>query len=186
MGTQTKVWTEAELMALPKDGHKYELVNGELQMAPAGVFGHGDIIAWLSACLTIHSRKNRLGTVFDGQSGFWMKSGNLRSPDISFISIDRLKTLHKKQHAFLNTAPDLAVEVLSPSETAATVHEKAVDYFQSGCRILWIVNTVEKTVQVYRSETSSELLKLGDSLDGEGIIPGSMPLADLFAEPDLE
>src|SRR4051812_7648711 len=120
MGVQQK-YTAADLMALPKNGQKYELVNGELVMSPAGVFDHGDIISWLSAKLAIYSREKKLGIVVDGQSGFWMKSGNLRSPDISFIGRDRLKALTPRPQGFVTGAPDLVVEVLSPSDTVMDV-----------------------------------------------------------------
>jgi Uma2 family endonuclease len=186
MSTHTKIWTEAELMALPKDGNKYELVNGELQMSPAGGHGHGDIIAWLSGRLVMHVRENKLGIVYDGQTGFWMKSGNLRSPDISVVGKDRLKEF-PKQRGFLHIAPDLAVEVLSESDISTTISEKAAEYFDSGTQLLWVVNPVEKTVLVYHSATPDTLLKSGDSLDGENVVPGfSMPIDELFAEVTFE
>jgi Uma2 family endonuclease len=187
MGTQTKVWTEAELMALPRDGHKYELVNGELQMSPAGSFGHGDLILVLAARLVPFVKANKLGVVFDGQTGFWMKSGNMRSPDLSFLGKERLKALNLQPHTFVPGAPDLAVEFLSPSERESEVAAKAGDYFGSGCRLLWIVNAAEKTARIYHSATPDKLLKSGDSFDGENVVPGfAMPLDELFAETRFE
>jgi Uma2 family endonuclease len=187
MTTQAKVWTEAELMALPNDGHKYELVNGELVMSPAGTYGHGDIIAWLSAKLTIFIREHKLGVVFDGQSGFWMKSGNLRSPDISFLCSERVRSLNPKPKGFLQGAPDLAIEVLSPSDTVKDVTEKLADYFESGAKLVWVVNPDNKTLLVYHGTTPDRLLKSGDSIDGETIVPGfQMPVDELFAKPDLD
>jgi Uma2 family endonuclease len=186
MGTQTK-YTEAELMALPKNGQKYELVNGELVMSPAGVFDHGDIISWLSAKLAIYSREKKLGVIVDGQSGFWMKSGNLRSPDISFMGRDRLKALTPRPQGFVNGAPDLAVEVLSPSDTVMEVGSKIAELFENGTRLAWVVNPREKSVLVYHGATPDRLLKPGDQLDGELVLPGfAMPVAELFDQPKFD
>ncbi|HYG76204.1 MAG TPA: Uma2 family endonuclease [Planctomycetota bacterium] len=180
MQSTAKKWTEAELMALPKDGHKYELVNGELEMSPAGTFGHGDVIMHLSIVLGSWVRKNKLGELFDGQSGFWMKSGNLRSPDISFIGRERIGQLDKSQ-GFLSTAPELAIEVLSPNDTNKLIAEKMEDYFASGCRLAWVVNPLNKTVAIYHAPTPDRLLRGDDRLEGEDVVPGfSIAVHEIF------
>jgi len=84
-----KRWTDEELMALPKDGYKRELLDGEIVMSPAGS-EHGRKIMRFSASLLPWVYDHKLGELFDGQTGFRMKSGDLLSPDISFVSKDRL------------------------------------------------------------------------------------------------
>jgi Uma2 family endonuclease len=184
MLTQTKQWTEAELMALPKDGHRYELVNGDLAMSPAGGFEHGSVIARLSARLTIHVYQRKLGVTFDGQTGFWMKSGGLRCPDVSFVAKSRLRGPRPK--GFLNGAPDLAVEVISPSDEPKDIEAKIAEYFDNGAQLVWRLNPVERTVTVYRAATAFRVLHAGEELGGGDLIPGfSVPVVELFEEPDF-
>jgi Uma2 family endonuclease len=187
MVTTAKIWTEEELMALPKDG-KYELVHGELRkMSPAFYFDHGEVIARLMFHLTTHVYAQKLGTISDGQSGCWMKSGNMRSPDISFLGKERRKALGGQAKGFLKGAPDLAVEVLSPSDTVKNIAEKLIDYFASGAKLVWVVNLEEKSVLVYHSATPDRVLKAGDRLDGGSVLPGfQLEIAELFAQPDLD
>jgi Uma2 family endonuclease len=177
-----KVWTEEELMALPDDGRKYELVNGEIVTSNAGI-EHEFIGIRLSNPLWDFVREHRLGIVCGSSAGYWMKSGNLRLPDVSFIAKERLQGLRYAPKKFFQGAPDLVVEILSPSDTVESLHEKIVEYFESGTRLLWVLNPEEQTVLVYHSPQPDRLLRPGDFLDGETIIPGfSMPVGELFAE----
>ena len=114
--TARKTWTDEELMALP-DERKYELVDGELHhMSPAGA-RHGQVVLRLAAKVVTFVAEGRLGQAFDGQTGFRLPDGNLRSPDISFVAAARLPD--GVPAGLLHVAPDLAVEVLSPSDRAA-------------------------------------------------------------------
>ena len=184
--SQSRIFTEEELMALPKDSGKWELVNGELTlMAPAG-FDHGDIIGTLFVLLGFHVRKNRLGRILDGQTGFWMKSGNLFSPDLSFVSRARLAGLKRGSTGFFKGSPDLAVEVLSPTESKAAANKKIREYFKNDTRLAWLIDPSKKSIFVHHSPVADAVLHIGDVLDGESIVPGfSMPAADLFAEFDI-
>ena len=182
---ENKVWTEAELMALPDDGRKYELVEGEIVVGNTGI-EHEYIGGRLFGPLSILVYERRLGIVCGSSAGYWMKSGNLRSPDLSFISKERLRGLKHAPKKFFDEAPDLAVEILSPNDTVETLHEKIVEYFESGARLVWVLNPEEETVLVYHSPQPDRLLKAADSVDGEDVIPGfSMPLSELFAELDF-
>ena len=176
-----KVWTERELMALPKDDGKYELVNGELTlMSPAG-YEHGDVSAEIVCRLRPFVKKHKLGRVLDGQTGFWMKSGNVLSPDVSFVSNEREGKLECLPTGFFNGAPDLAVEVLSPSERMKDVDAKIADYFASGTQLVWVVKPKTQSARAYRGPGSYVLLGIADSLDGENVVPGfRLPLRELF------
>jgi len=178
---KTKGWTEEQLLALPDIGHKVELVDGRLEMTPAGA-EHGGISVNLVAPLATHVAARKLGRVFESSTGFWMKGGNLRSPDVSFVSAKRLRKLKKLPKGFLNGAPDLVVEVLSPSDTTEKVHEKMVEYFDNGARLGWIVSPSAKTVTVYRDGVADALLKINDTIDGEDVVPGfKLRVKALFA-----
>ncbi len=182
---ENKVWTEAELMALPDDGRKYELVEGEIVVSNAGI-EHEFIGAGLINSLFSFVRKHKLGIVCGSSAGYWMKSGNLRSPDVSFIAKERLQGLKYAPKKFFQRAPDLVVEILSPSDAVDGLHEKIVEYFESGARLIWVLNPEEQTILVYHSPQPDLLLRTGDSISGEDVIPGfSMPLSELFAELDF-
>jgi Uma2 family endonuclease len=179
---EKKIWTDAEFMALNRDGHRYELINGELiDMGNSGA-KHGYICSILMILLGGYVRLQNLGAMFDSSTAFKMKSGNKRSPDISFMAKERLQGLDEMPDGFLEGAPDLAGEILSPSNTVEEIDSKLVEYFENGSRLVWVVNSKQKYVLVYRSaEEPDRLLKSADSLDGEEIVPGfTLPVSDLF------
>jgi Uma2 family endonuclease len=180
--TEKKVWTDEEFMALPQDGHRYEIVNGELvDMGNSGAL-HGYICSLLLAALASYVLPKKLGVILDSSTAFKMKNGNRRSPDISFFAKERLQGMTELPSGFLDGAPDLAVEVLSPGNTVEEIHDKLVDYFENGTRLAWIIHPSEHFVLVYRSaQEPDRLLKSVDSLDGEDVISGFvLPVTDLF------
>ena len=179
---EKKIWTDAEFMALKRDGHRYEIVNGDLiDMGNSGA-KHGYIAIILSAALFNCVSTQKLGALMDSSTAFKMKSGNKRSPDISFVAKERLQGLDDLSDGFLDGAPDLAVEILSPGHTIEEIHDKLVEYFENGARLVWVINPEQHYVLVYRSaQEPDRLLKSADSLDGEEIVPGfTLPIADLF------
>lgn len=177
-----KIWTDAEFMALNRDGHRYEIVNGELIDMGNRSAKHGYVCSVLMILLGGYVRLQKLGAMFDSSTAFKMKSGNKRSPDISFVAKERLQGLDDIPDGFLEGAPDLAVEILSPSNTVEEIHNKLVEYFENGARLVWVINPKEKYVLVYRSSQEPDrLLKSIDSLDGEEIVPEfTLPIAELF------
>jgi Uma2 family endonuclease len=180
--TDKKVWTDEEFMALPDDGHRYEIINGELiDMGNSGAL-HGYVCSTLMILLGGYVRIQKLGAMFDSSTAFKMKNGDRRSPDISFFAKERLQGLTELPTGFLEGAPDLAVEVLSPGNTVEEIHDKLVEYFENGTRLAWIIHPSEHYVLVYRcAQEPDRLLKSVDSLDGEEVIPGfTFPVADLF------
>ncbi len=182
---ENKVWTEAELMALPDDGRKYELVEGEIVASNAGI-EHEFIGARLIIVLGGFVHGKKLGVVCGSSAGYWIKSGNLRSPDVSFIAKERLQGLKYAPKKFFHGAPDLVVEILSPSDSVEGLHEKIVEYFESGARLIWVLNPQEQTILVYHTPQPDLLLRTGDSISGGDVIPGfSLLLSELFAELDF-
>ena len=180
-GLEERVWTDEALMALPDDGQKYELVAGELVMSPTG-FLHGYISLRLASALMDFVLGHQLGVVVDSSTGFRLKSGNCRSPDISFVRKERLGMTKK----FFKGAPDLAAEILSPEDTGAAMHKKLLEYFADGTRLAWVVDPENRSVLVYRSPETSTLLRAGDYLDGQDILPGfTFPVSDLFEVPNF-
>ena len=169
-------------MALSPDGHRYEIVNGELiDVGNSGAL-HGYVCSLLLAALASYSLSKKLGVVLDSSTAFKMKNGNRRSPDISFFAKKRLQGMTELPSGFLAGAPDLAVEVLSPGNTVEEIHEKLVEYFENGTRLAWVIHPSEHFALVYRcAQEPDRLLKSVDCLDGEDVIPGfTLPVADLF------
>lgn len=186
ISTEKKVWTDAEFMALSQDGHRYELVNGEIvDMGNSGM-EHGEFGAFLAGSLSIFTRQNRLGVVCDSSTAFTLKNGNKRSPDVSFVARERLKGLKRLPKGYFQGSPDLAVEILSPSNTVEEIHDKIVEYFENDTRLVWVIHPDEKYVLVYHSPEPDCFLRSGDRLDGETVIPGfSMAVLELFEDWDF-
>lgn len=186
---ERKVWTEAELQALPDDGYIHELVDGELVMSPKNDSYHGRICTRLLSALFTFVTSHKLGAVWDSSTGFWMYNRNCRAPDVSFIGRERLQALGLKasERSFIPGAPDLAVEVLSPNNTRREIDERLRDFFASGTQIAWITNPDTECVEVCHAPDKRKLLGSGADLDGEHLLPGfRYPIADLFKGWDWE
>jgi Uma2 family endonuclease len=104
---EKKVWTDAAFIALPDDGHHYEIVNGKLiDMGNSGAL-HGYVCSTLMILLGGYVRRQNLGAMFDSSTAFKMKNGNKRSPDIAFFAKNRLQGMTELPSGFLEGAPDL-------------------------------------------------------------------------------
>jgi Uma2 family endonuclease len=184
-----KIWTEAELQALPEDGFIHEVVNGELVMSPKNNFQHENIFNRLYLALGDFNRKHRLGLLRGSSAGYWMKNRNCRAPDISFIPRARLDALKFKPatRSFFPGAPDLAIEILSPNTPRGEIDERLRDFFSSGTQLAWIINPDTESVEVCHSLTQRALIGPGGFLDGENLLPNfRYPICDLFKEWDWE
>ncbi len=178
-----KVWTEAELQAMPDEGYVHEIVAGELIMSPKNNFQHEQICERLNFTLESFNRLHRLGAVSGSSMGFWMENRNCRAPEVSFVPKERLLRLGFKPdtRTFFPGAPDLAAEVLSPGNTRAEMDERLADFFAGGARIVWMVHPDEQFVEVCRSRTDRRIVDPAGFLDGEDVLPGfRLPVGDLF------
>src|SRR6266498_1651301 len=182
-----KVWSEAELQALPEDGYLHEVVDDELVKSPKNDSYHGDICAELLTALRTFAKAHRLGAVWDSSTGFWMLTRNCRAPDVSFVSRERLARMGFKRSTrkFFPGAPDLAVEILSPNNTRAEIDARLRDFFASGTQIAWIIDPDTQSAEVCRSLTQRRLIGPGGELDGEHLLPGfRYSISDLFKDWD--
>lgn len=179
-------WTDEALMALPRDGQKYEVLVGELAVSPTG-FQHGYLALRLASALMAFALKHRLGVVVDSSTGFRMKSGDCLSPDVAFVARERLRGQKELSTKFFQGAPDLVVEVLSPGESRRKLKQKLAQYFADGTRVAWVVNPKDHTVSVYGSPEHSDIRREGEQLDGGALLPGFwFPINELFEIPDLD
>lgn len=176
----TRVWTDDELMQLPDDGRKYELVDGELVVSPAGG-RHGRTVVKLTVRLGSFVAEHGLGEVFDSSTGYRLPGGNLRSPDLSFVAAARLAESGVPK-GFLHIPPDLAVEVLSPDDRPRPVMDKVGEYIAAGVRLVWVIDPERETAAAYRSLTEVREIGRAEALQGEDVVPGFLcPLSALFA-----
>lgn len=184
MGTQARLITIEELAQLPDNGSRYELVQGELiEMSPPGG-EHGSIAGRLAYLLGAVVYPQRLGAVII-ETGYVLDRNPdiVRSPDVSVLVRERIPDSGIAR-TFIEGAPDLAVEIVSPGDTAAEVADKVRDYLTYGVRLVWIVEPKTQTVTVYRPDGTARLLQAAayHTLDGEDVVPGFATLvADLFA-----
>lgn len=175
----TRTWTEEEIRALPEDGLKRELVDGEIRVSPAG-FRHGHVILELARRLGNHVAEHGLGYLADSSTGTWMPSGNLRVPDLTFVARHRLPD--GPPDGFLRVMPDLVVEVLSPGDSERQVMDKVGEYLAAGVRLVWVVDPQARRASVHRSVTDVHSLAPEDDLDGGNIVPGfRCRLGDILA-----
>jgi Uma2 family endonuclease len=187
--TAKRVWTEEALQALPDNGYDYELVDGELVMSPKNNFEHETLCGRLFIALANFNRPRRLGAVLGSNLGCWMQNRNCRAPDVSFTSKERLRQLGFKSSTrkFLPCAPDLAAEVLSPSNTRAEVDARLKDFFASGTELAWIVHPDEQFIEICHSPSDRAIVGPGAVLKGEPVLPGfQFPIAELFQEEEWE
>lgn len=180
--TITKPMTADELLAMPDDGYHYELVKGELRMAPPPGSEHGEITMNLAGPLYQHVKSNNLGVVYAAETGFKLESNpdTVRAPDVAFVRRERVNQTGRLP-GYGSGAPDLAVEVLSPSDRTIEVEEKVAEWLEGGARMVWVVSPKLHTVTVYRSLTDIVTLTEKDKLDGGDVVPGfQMNVAEIF------
>ena len=162
---------------LENDLEGYEYVKGELVPMPPATMIHGQISSKLHIRLGLYVEENRLGQLYIAETTFQLDDRAVK-PDIAFVSTDRLPENREQASP---VPPDLAVEVVSPSDKHYDVTEKALAYLRAGTRLVWGIEPVAKTVMVYRSETDSTVLNYEDTLTGEDVVEGfTCPVAQLF------
>jgi|SRR5437867_9589215 len=162
--------TLEDLMQMPEDGRKYELVDGEIIASPTGVY-HSAVSSKIIHLLMAFLEKAPMGIVMTPDVGIYLPGGNLRSPDVSFVRAEKLPG-GVPPRGFGDFVPDLAVEVLSPSDAQREVADKIGEYLQCGVPIVWLVDPDSKSVTVFRSLTDVRRLESSDTISAEPVLPG--------------
>jgi Uma2 family endonuclease len=183
MTVKSGLMTADELLRLPDDDLRHELIRGVLTtMTPPG-WQHGKLTSRIDRSLGTFVEQHGLGEVATGEPGFRLAENpdTVRAPDVAFIQRDRLPTA-AAEPGFFRGAPDLAVEVISPSDLYTEVDEKVAEWLEHGTRLVLVVNPRRRTVAVHRPDRLVRILGTDDTLDGEEVVPGwTLPVRDLFA-----
>jgi Uma2 family endonuclease len=159
-----------DLLKTPKDGFKYELVDGEILMSPCGMWG-SEIAVKIASLILEYLRKNPIGKVYSSDVGIQFPSGNVRSPDVTYVSNGKLPG-GRSPDTYGEVIPDLVVEVLSPSDSVREMGRKIGEYFENGVPLVWLVDPKPQTVTIYRSLTDTERRTATDRITAEPVLPG--------------
>ena len=159
-----------------------ELVKGEIvSMSPTG-FTHGRIENRIGRMLGNFVVKQALGEVVSGEVGIYTgrNPDTVRAADVAFISNERMAQVKSK--SYLDVAPELVVQVLSPDDAWSDLMEKLDEYFTCGVKTAWVADPRTRQVYVYHAVTSVERFTEKDTLTGGDVLPGfSVPVVELFA-----
>ena len=176
----TKLITADELLMMPRDDTRYELVRGALtEPLPPHVDSHGRASAHFGFALHKYADDNDFGRV-TGRAGFQLESNpdTVRAPDIGWLAPENVGEMTSGYPA---QSPDLAVEIRSPDETHADMDERAAMWLHFGTRLVWVGDPESTTVTRYRPGREPEILGEDDALDGGDLLPGfSVPVWRLF------
>jgi len=177
--------TADDLARLEGDGYRYDLLKGDLiRVSPAG-FRHGRLAAELARRLgNFLAEHPHFGVVVGAETGFRLSHDpdTVLGPDAAVVRTDRLPP-PEAQIGFLELAPDLAVEIISPTDRWTTVSSKVDAYLAAGVKLVWVVEPGPRAVRIYSSEGPEQRLQAdrGDVLRAEAVMPGfSVPLSELF------
>lgn len=182
MSTEVKLMTADELLAMPDDGFVYELIKGDLSRMPPPGHEHGRLTMRVAVPLYQHVDANRLGLVYAAETGFLIHQNpdTVRAPDVAFVRHQRLIDAGSIEGYFVG-APDLAVEVISPSDNVVYVEEKVVTWIEAGSGMVWVVSPKLRTVTVYQSLTEISVLTEKDAVEGHAVVPGfKIAVAEIF------
>lgn len=178
----TKLTTAQDLLLMSEDEGRFELIEGELrEMSPTGE-EHGELAAILTSQLLIHAREHRLGTVYAAETGFHLSRNPdvVLAPDVAFVRAGRLPA-DRDRRKFVEVAPDLVVEVISPSEQPGDVVNKVQRYLNAGVLLVWVVYPQQRTVAVFKADRTWDTLQGDAELDGGDVLPGfKLMLSELF------
>jgi Uma2 family endonuclease len=175
-------WTYDDWLRLPGDEFRYEIVEGELHVSPSPSTGHQFVVTSLIAAMHAYARKHELGAILTAPVGVRLPEQDTAvQPDILFVARDRLNIIRDD---IIDGAPDLVVEVLSPSNWIYDRTRKQKAYERAGVREYWIVDYRARTVDVLALE-GGEFVQRGQYHDGDTVasevLPGlTIPVADIF------
>jgi Uma2 family endonuclease len=180
MSTTTHLMTADELIKLPDDSMRHELIKGELLTMPPPGDEHGAVIMNLTGPLFNHVKANNLGVLRAAETGFKLESNpdTVLAPDIAFIVSDRVGP---RILGYRNGAPDLVVEVMSQWDSRPKTARKAALWLELGARSVWVVNPRQRTVEVSRADGEKWLFHETDELVDDTVPGFRIKVSEIFA-----
>ena len=179
--TATRPVTLEEFAALP-EFPRYELVKGVLVEKMYASREHELTVIRTGSQMNIHVEEHGLGEVYGSNRAFVTgpeSPASSRLPDVSFVSSERLRP--DLFGGLFDGAPDLAVEVLSPSNTEREIAQKVDEYLAAGGKAVWVFDPIGRTLSVHRPGAAAQVLTDGDTVDGEDYLPGfTCAVADML------
>lgn len=182
MASTTPRITPDDLLRMPDDGWRYELIEGELHRRPFNGLAEGAAAANLGAALSAVARRNASGRAFPNVGYVLVEEPpTVLGPSVSFVRAERLPP-RAEWSTFPRRAPDLAADVVLPSDAAGAIVRRVRINLAAGVRLVWIVDPASRTVAVHHPDFTGRLLIEGEALDGGGVIAGfSLPVSEVFA-----
>lgn len=179
----TRLMTATELLALPEDEARLELIHGEPNtMSPTGL-RHMVLVSRIADALNQHVRAHPGPLVLHGEGGFVLARNpdTILVPDLSVLSEEQARGLDLESDTFVAVAPAIVVEVKSKSDREADIARKLAVYLQAGVPLVWWVRPEERTVTEHRPDQSPRFLGVADALTCEDVLPGfRLEIARLF------
>jgi len=162
-----------ELCQMNRDLRIERNKSGEISIMPPTGSETGNRNFNLALQLGNWSEKDGTGICFDSSTGFKLSTGAERSPDASWVKIERWNTLtEEEQERFAPLCPDFVVELMSPSDTLEKTRSKMKEYMENGARLGWLINRKQKQIEVYRPNQEVEVLESPQTVSGEDVLPG--------------
>jgi Uma2 family endonuclease len=173
--------TADELLRAPIPDKQVELVRGRLVVGEPPGYTHGRVAMRLAGRLAAHLERTAAPQVLIAETGFVIARDpdTVRGPDLAVVRRERIP--HPEPRGFLDLAPDLIVEVLSPNDRAAELLAKVADWLSAGATLVWIIDPERRVASVYRPDGRVTLVTEQETLEGEHAVPGfSCPLASIL------
>ncbi len=170
-----------EYARLPDDGYRAELVRGTVVREPQPGLRHGDIQARLAAVLVRWIDEHRPDLACVGPIGFVLgrHPATVRGPDLAVLATRRFPAADHP--GFVEGAPELVIEIVSPSNRAADIRERVADFLHAGARLVWVIDPGSRSATVHEPDGPTRHLTSDDHLDGRDLLPGlRVPVASLF------
>lgn len=172
---------------VPEDERRLEIIDGVLkEKPPMGLFAN-ILASFLATSINGFAIPKRLGMAIN-ETTYQREATNSRRPDVSYYEIAKFPSLEilLQDPPVFDREPNLAIEVVSPSNTIAEMDDRIAHFFKTGVELVWVIHPQSQQVHVYQSTKDCTILEIGDTLDGGKVLPGySLPLTELFNLPSL-
>jgi Uma2 family endonuclease len=182
MMATTRLMTAEDLWQLDDDEYRYDLLRGELIRMSSATYRHGKLGMRIARKIADFADEHDLGEIPSSETGFILARDPdvVLAPDVAFVRKEQLPP-DEEQDRFLELAPDLVVEVVSPSDRWTEINDKVMEYLRHGVALVWIVDPRLQQVTVYAPDRGPRVVTIEDQLDGGEVLPEfRLSVAEIF------